>query len=221
MHRIADLRPLLAALAFAAAALVAGCSEDVPITEPEGAWDAFSIALFAGDADGVWDLLAADTHARFAAAWDDLQEMDEMLRYLQASERAEVRRAAGLHMLDTLEGPEDLFAWMFVGTSVPRGDRHLDGAAVAEFVVDGDRCQVETRAGQQFELVREEDGVWRVAAPLDAMFASRLERIATNREHLRDTVTLFGTGADVRDELRRYGLLEPDDAAEGEAPAAP
>lgn len=221
MHRLAPSRPALASLVLVVAVLCAGCSEDVPITEPEGAWDAFSIALFAGDADGVWDLLAADTHARFGAAWEDLQAMDEMLRYLQASERAEVRRAAGLHMLDSLEGPEDLFAWMFVGTSVPRGDRHLDGAAVAEIVVDGDHCQVETRAGQQFELVREEDGVWRVAAPLDAMFASRLDRIATNREHLRDTVTLFGTGADVREELRRYGLLEPDDATETEAAATP
>lgn len=200
-------------LLVAVALLTHGCQDESPITEPEGAWDAFSIALFAGDADAVWDMLAADTHAQFERAWEDLQAMDEMLQYLQASERAEARRAAGLHLLDGLDGPRDLFGWMFVGTSVPRGDRHLDGAALAELVVDGDHAQVETRAGQQFELVKESDGVWRVAAPLDAMFGDRLNRIAVNREHLGDTVALFGTGADIREELRRYGLLEPDDGS--------
>lgn len=189
------------------------CSSEKPATTPEGGLQAFGRAVFSGDERAVWESLTPDVHALFANALDEMRRMDGMVGYLQSSEQNEVRERAGLDRLATFESPYDLFAYVFNPTAVEASDRFIAGLdpSVLE-MIDERNVSIITDAGQHFTLARGDDGLWRVQEPVATLAARRIDRIVENRENLEATVTLFGTGTNLREEMIRFGVLLPDDA---------
>jgi hypothetical protein len=71
-----------------------------------------------------------------------------------------------------------------------------------------DTTIVVTRADQEFEMVRGEDGEWFVREPIYSLLSQATTRIHENRQRVEDAVRLFGVSAELEDELRAYGLLD-------------
>lgn len=193
-----------------AALVAAGCSSEKPPTEPEGGLQAFARGVFAQSGRSVWTTLSARNQQLFADALDEMREMNEMVGYMQLSEQEEIRVRAGLDQLPNLQDPIDLFLLLWQPTRIDANERFLVGMTPDDVEeVDATTVSITTEADQTFTLVREGDGIWRVDQPLYGLLEPRVAQIRQNRENLRDTVALFGTGTNLREEMQRFGVWVP------------
>jgi hypothetical protein len=200
------LRLTIIALAFALTS--AACAKEATLDVPEDALDAFAAALASGDPDLVWAMMSEENRQKYQDAVETLREMDAMIAYLQSSEQDEFRVMAGVDRLDTITDGRRLFHTHYESANIPDSEPVIGGLGAVEVVEDADTATITTRAGQTIIMHRGDDGIWRVHAPIDALIDEQLAPIAANRVALRDTVALFGTGVDLREELVRYGVLE-------------
>lgn len=211
--RMFAMLALLVSLAFTAV----GCKKDTAPTEPEGAFAAFRAALLSRDADALWYTLSDDTHVLFADVLTTLRATESMVDKLQPSDRAEARGAIGADLLDTINEPRQLFNYIFSSENIPVEAGFAAGLKLKDITLDGDeRAIIHTASGQDIEMLRDEDGFWRVRSPLHEQFAEAFAVMEANRGNLETAINLFGAAANEDAEIAR--LLG---AAAIEAPKAP
>jgi len=199
-------------LVLAGLMLLGGCAKEHPPTDPRGGMQRFSDGVFFLDRDALWESIAEPTREILRAGYADLLEMDELVTYLQTSEQQDVRELAGLTLLDVIHDERDLFFHLIRYDVIPRSDRFIEGLEPSRIEVNEAEnvAHVTTRSGQHYYLVQEEDDEWRVLDPIRHLIQQRMEQIATNKANLGATVALFGSGSNAREELIRFGLLDPD-----------
>ncbi|MBN1946473.1 MAG: hypothetical protein JW797_12430 [Bradymonadales bacterium] len=160
---------------------LSACKQEAPLTEPEGGYLAFRDALLAGNSAALWPCLAQETQQVFRDAWTDLNILAVSINNLSPSDQVEARDRTALFLLEIASDPQGLFQAMvrlenLVGDEALRLGSAIDDITVDE---DGRQATVTTKAQQQFELVEEEDGVWRVRS-LTGLAFDRLRPLSDN-----------------------------------------
>lgn len=204
------IRRLLPTLTIALA--LAACEQTSPSTEPEGGLEAFAEALASQNAALVYDRLAPDTQALCVNALQALRATDDAIQQLQPSDQADARAATGLHILDNVDAPQELFAALLSTQNIPSLNEN-DGYRVGmtpdnTALVTEDTALVVSRADQEFEMRRGDDGDWRVREPIHSLLEHAVAPIHANQAAVDNAVRLFGEGVEIDDELRQLGLLE-------------
>jgi hypothetical protein len=191
---------------------LAACHGEKPPTEPEGGLAVFTAALAAQDEGAIWDRLSPDTQLLCESALAALTVTNQQIDRLQSSDQVDTRDAIGAHLLDELDSPRALFELLVNPTVLPPLDqktRHRTGLRSESIVqVAENTTIVVTRADQEFEMIRAEDGEWLVREPIYSLLVRATAPIHANRERVEDAVDLFGVSAELEEELIRYGLLD-------------
>lgn len=209
---------LLTTLICALALVVSGCGKSKKPTEPAGGYAAFQSAMINRDADGVWLTLSVETHELFADVLETLRATVDMVDKLQPSDRKEAREAIGADLLDTVQTPRDLFRYIFSSENIPTEAGYRAGLRPKRIRMDGEhRAVVLTAAGEEIELLQDEDDLWRVRSPLHEQFAEAFAAMEENRAQLETAINLFGAATNEEAEIARLlGTEEADTPAEKE-----
>lgn len=198
--------------AFITALSAFGCGDNAAPDEPEGGLEAFIVALSSGEPERVYDQLSDDTRALCEDAVVTLRDTADAIQLLQPSDQIDARRNTGVELLQRVESGADLFAQLTDLTAIPpldEGSRFRTGLKPSTTVpVAADTVLIATKSGQEFELVRDADGMWRVREPMYGLLTSALGVVHGNRERVDDAIRLFGAGMEIDDELRELGLLD-------------
>lgn len=214
---------LLLLLLLSAMLTFSGCKKHNAPTEPEGGFSAFRAALLNRDADALWYTLSDDTHALFSDVLTTLRATESMVDKLQPSDRDEARAAIGADLLDTIDEPRQLFTYIFSSENIPVEAGYAAGLRVEDITLDGDeRAVIRTASGQDIEMVRDEDGFWRVRSPLHEQFAEAFAVMEANRGNLETAINLFGAAANEDAEIARLlGVTPADTKAPSSSDDAP
>lgn len=197
-------------------ALTTACSREAKPTEPEGGYAAFQAALTSRDADALWVTLSDDTHLLFDEVLKTLSVTESMVEKLQPSDRDAARSAIGAELLDTIKEPQQLFQYIFSSENIPLEAGYTVGLRAKEIVLeDEDHATVQTAGGQEIELVRGEDGFWRVRSPFLELFAEAFSVMESNRGNLETAINLFGAAANEDAEIARLLGNAGKDGADG------
>lgn len=213
---------LLLLLLMSAMLTFSGCKKHNAPTEPEGGFSAFRAALLNRDADALWYTLSDDTHALFSDVLTTLRATESMVDKLQPSDRDEARAAIGADLLDTIDEPRQLFTYIFSSENIPVEAGYAAGLRVEDITLDGDeRAVIRTASGQDIEMVRDEDGFWRVRSPLHEQFAEAFAVMEANRGNLETAINLFGAAANEDAEIARLLGVTPADTKAPSSDDAP
>lgn len=198
------------------ASSLSACGKSNPATEPEGGYAAFRTAMLSRDADAVWMTLSDDTHQLFDGVLQTLRATEAMIEKLQPSDQADARAAIGAELLQRIEEPKQLFAYIFSSENVPVERGFEAGLQFKSMTLDGeDRAIVVTASGQEIEMVRDEDAFWRVRSPLHEQFAEAFSVMEANRSNLETAINLFGAAANEDAEISRLlGISSQTNTAE-------
>lgn len=188
-----------------------GCSSSPPPTEPEGGYLAFKQALLSRDPESLWATLSDDTKTLVRDSLDSLKSTNQLIDRLQPSDRKQAREAIGASLLDKLETPYELFRFVFVQENIPVDSAYELGLQLRSVnQVDDGRALVTTRSGQQIELIKDDDGYWRVRNPIHEQFAEAFAVMEQNRANVETAINLFSAAASEEAEIAR--LLGTDKA---------
>lgn len=191
-------------LAFSIGLTTGACGKSNPATEPEGGYAAFRTAMLSRDPNAVWLTLSDDTHALFDGVLQTLNATEAMIEKLQPSDQADARSAIGAELLDKIEEPSQLFAYIFSSENVPVEAGFEVGLQFKSIALEGEeRALVTTASGQTIEMVKDEDGFWRVRSPLHEQFAEAFSVMEANRSNLETAINLFGAAANEDAEISR------------------
>ena len=149
---------------IASLSLSVSCGHDETTTEPAGGYLAFRDALLSGDPHQLWHWLSQDTKQIYNDAILDIQALAESATMLSPADRAVAYERTAVRLAGHVETGEALFAEIIRLENLVGDQRYSLGTDIDDvrLVDDGDHATVTTDAGQEFELVREADGVWRV-----------------------------------------------------------
>lgn len=187
-----------------------GCKSGANVTEPEGGYAAFRAAMLARNPDAVWSTLSDDTRQLFRDVFATLEATDNMIDQLQPTDRAQAREAIGAELLDDIDEPRQLFAYIFSHENIPIEANFAAGLQAQRVENTSEsRAIIHTRGGQEVEMIRGEDGYWRVRSPLHELFASAFSAMETNRANLETAINLFGAATNEEAEIARL-LGEPE-----------
>lgn len=188
------------------------CGGEKPPTEPEGGLAVFGEALATHEIDAIWARLSPDTQLVAESALAAFIATEQQIDRLQSSDQLDTREATGTQLLETIDSPEALFTLLVNPSRLPPLEEksRLRAGMRAETVVQvaEDTAIVVTRANQEFEMVRGDDGEWRVREPIYSLLTRAAAPIHENRARVEGAVSVFGVSAELEEELIRYGLLD-------------
>jgi hypothetical protein len=170
------------------------CSDEHDPTEPEDAYLIFREALFEGDAEGVWNRSAPETHQYFQEHYERLVEMDEkIVKYLPQTDHNIARRQSGTELISEVEDGHGLFLKVFRKPSFP--DEKFEaielGSQVEEIEMSKDQkfANLKTKGGQTWVMARGDDEQWyvRLVESNDAV-NEQMEWLTSNDEALEQTI---------------------------------
>lgn len=202
----------LSSLVLLLSVSLGGCNGSDKPTEPAGGYAAFQSAMMNRDADGVWLTLSGDTRALFADVLETLRATDNMVDKLQPSDRIEARKAIGAELLDTVKTPKDLFHYIFSSENIPTEAGYRVGLRPKKIrLEDEHRAIVLTAAGEEIEMIQDEDDLWRVRSPLHEQFAEAFAGMEENRAQLETAINLFGAATNEDAEIARLLGVDPSE----------
>ena len=190
--KVAALRTLL--MVCLVSALV-GCQGELLPQEADGAYLLFRQGLLAGDTDAVYGFLSEDTKQVFDDRVKTLQDMSEQIvRFLPQVDQKLARSQTGVELLkkhDIKDGA-DLFKILYQDKAIEVSDGLEVGSGIrfpggVEFNEEETEAVIVTWANDQFHLVLEEDGIWRVASWKDDA-RDKTAWILSNQESLEKTI---------------------------------
>jgi hypothetical protein len=168
------------------------CSEDKPEpTTPEGAFKLFYEALASHDEDGVWEYLDQTTKDVFIDAYRTLLRIDKVIdTYFDPSERKYIKKRTGSYLLkeQSIDSGQALYRFLFDLDALSFDLDHEVGADIQEMSFTDETesiAQLQTRGGQSFIFLREDDLVWRTAS-LRNLFEAGLAPIMQSEAALRE-----------------------------------
>ena len=153
----------------------------------------FRDALFEGDGPAVWARTDQSTRDYFDGQFARLVEMNEMIeRYLPVTDHQLARNQAGVVLLNEVDSGESLFLHLFDTDEFPESDQAVfHGSRVLEIQMteEGDSAVIVTRGGDEFLLVRQDDGEWYVnLADSGEFLAPVFAWLESNYDALEQTV---------------------------------
>jgi hypothetical protein len=203
--------------------LVAGlmlpaCSSSPPPTEPEGGYLAFREALLSRSPEGLWSTLSEETQNLVRESFNSLKSTNQLINKLQPSDQKQAREAIGASLLEDIETPYELFRFVFVEENIPVDSVYELGLEVRNIEqVDDDRAIVTTKSDQEIELLKDEDGYWRVRSPIHEQFAQAFAVMEENRANVETAINLFSAAASEEKEIARLlGIDNGDDSEDAE-----
>jgi hypothetical protein len=198
--------------------LPAACSSELDPKDPEGAYLMFREALLNGDEEALWEALSESTKQLFSDGYQDLLDLDVAIDQLAPEDRTIARERTAARLLSRVDGPKSLFLMIVRLENVAGEDRFRYGSAVDEVNVDEEagEATVVTEAGTQIELVRQEDGIWRVRS-LAPIIGDRLRVLSEDIDAVEATLADSAFRRRSHDEIMRLLGAAPE-PAEGPAP---
>ena len=186
-------------MACAALLMVAtGCQGEPQPQEADGAYLLFRSALLQGNKATVYGYLSQDTKKVYEDRYATFQDMSEqIIRFLPQTDQKLARQQTGVVLLkkEGIEDSEGLFTYLFKldalktedtlpGLEIGSGIRFPGGVAYND---DETEAAIVTWANDQYHMVKEDDGIWRVASwRKDAQ--EKTAWIETNKENLEKTI---------------------------------
>ncbi len=172
--------------------LCAACEDEVVLDEPGGGYMAFRDAVLDNKAEDVYACLDAATKAVYDERFKTLQAMDERItKFLPQVDQKLARQQTGVVLLKekNLQSGKDLFVLIFQGSKIERTEGLENGTEVSYEEINDtkDAAVVKTYANVQYQMVKEEDGVWRVAEWKE-LSEERTKWIVDNQSALEQTV---------------------------------
>lgn len=172
--------------------LGAGCADDLDPKQPQGAYLIFRQALFTGDADTSWDYLDRGTQAVFEDRAAVLNNMSEdIVRFLPQVDQRLARKQTGAELLrgGKVTDGKSLFKLLFKPDAVPVTPEIEVGTQISSVEVNDaeDEAIIVTESGQQYRLVIDEEGTWRVSSWRE-LAIERTKWILDNQTALTQTV---------------------------------
>lgn len=170
------------------ALVAAGCSGPPDIRTPEGALARIFAAYHDSDAAAVYALTSRRTHELVGEAWTGMRKLRSRIEQeLPLGAREEALNTSGVDLLRGVESEEGLFARIVQLPSLQVGSSEVFGGQVRKSEIDEAKATavLTTEAGQTFELVREEDGVWR-SRHLEEDLDRRLGALRDNLKRFED-----------------------------------
>lgn len=145
--------------------LAVGCAENVDPKDPEGAYNLYTKALWAKNAEAVWDRSAPTTHQYFEDKYSTLVKMDETInRYLPPTDHKIAREQAGSILTSKVKDGKGLFLEVFHPDRLKLAEKHKVGATVDQIKINEDETAAElTTLGKDvFYLTKGENEEWYV-----------------------------------------------------------
>lgn len=205
-------------LLFGALLGATGCAETNDVRTPQGALAALVAAHDAHDPVAVYGLLSDKTHDSVREAYAGLQELQGLVQeHLLLNDREQALERAGLAILNGVESEAQFFDRLVRLDTMDVDGGVVYGAEVTEALVDdaGGIARLRTRAGQAFEFVRGDDGLWR-SRHLEQPLEQRLVVLRANLKRLRAHAAAIAA----RDKEVQVLLGAEEPAEAPEAPAA-
>lgn len=179
--------------------VLCGCGEKLDTTDPEGTYNLYRNALFEGNAEKVYDLLAPDSIQYFEDEFLRLQRMDKTIaRYLPITDHKLARRQAGSILTDEITDGKSLFLKVFQPASMKlsKSSRWNQspfevGAIVEEIQVseDGKAAKLTTKAKEEYRFQKNEKEQWELQLVQSAQaFQSAMEWMKQNENALQQTI---------------------------------
>lgn len=168
------------------------CSSELVPEEPQGAYLLWRQALLRGDTEGVYEYLDQDTRKLLDERAEVLAAMSEdIARYLPQVDQRLARKQTGV-VLRKQKGVKDgraLFNLLFTPDKLEMTPEIEVGLLISDLELNeaGDTAAIKTDGGDQFILVKEEDGIWRVTS-WKKLCEERTQWILDNRSALEQTV---------------------------------
>lgn len=170
----------------------AACGEKVDPTDPEGAYNLYVKALWAGDAEAVWERAAPSTHQYFQEQQERLQEMDETIeRYLPATDHKIAREQAGSILTSKATDGKTLFLEVFQPSNLKLKESHQVGAGVDQIRINEDEtaAELKTLGGDVYYLTKAEDEQWYIMlVQSSSAVKERMKWLEANQSALQQTV---------------------------------
>ncbi len=175
-----------------------GCGEKLDTTDPEGTYNLYRNAVFEGNAENVYKLLAPDSIQYFDDEFLRLERMDKTIaRYLPITDHKLARRQAGSILTDEVTDGQSLFLKVFQpsGMNLSKSSRWSQspfevGAIVEEIQVseDGKAAKLTTKAKEEYRFIKEKD-VWKLQLVQSAeAFQSAMGWMEKNENALQQTI---------------------------------
>ncbi len=179
--------------------MLLGCGEKLDTTDPEGTYNLYRDALFEGNAEKVYALLAPGSIKYFEDEYLRLQRMDKTIaRYLPITDHKLARRQAGSILTDEVKDGRTLFLKVFKPASMKlsKSSRWNQspfevGAIVEEIQVseDGNVAKLTTKARQEYRFQKNKTGEWKLQLVQSAQaFQEAMGWMAANESALQQTI---------------------------------
>lgn len=173
--------------------LATGCAEELSPQEPRGAYLLFRQAVLSGDAAQVYAFMDKDTRKVFDDRYQTLNAMDEqILRFLPQVDQKLARQQTGVVFLKErkITSGEELFKAVFQAKQLEVTPEIEVGTEVSDVEVNAEESEaaVVTYSGQVYRLVKEDDGLWRVAS-WQELVTSKTGWVQGNQTALEQTVS--------------------------------
>ena len=157
------------------------CSSEIDPHEAEGGYLRFREALLGNDSRGLWECLSKDTKALFDDALNDPLNIQESLASLSPTDQTIVQERTTVQLLQVADDAETLFNVLVRLENLSGDETYRIGSAIQTLTVAADESTalVLTESNQEIELVKEEDGIWRVSS-LGEVIQNALDPIASD-----------------------------------------
>ncbi len=176
-----------------------GCGEKLETSDPEGTYNLYRNALFEGDSEKIYVLLAPESIAYFDDEFARLERMDETIaKYLPITDHKLARRQAGSILTDEVKDGHGLFLKIFKPSSMElsKSSRwnqspYEVGAIVDEIQVseDGKAAKLTTKAKEEYHFEKTEKGVWKLQLVQSAKaFQDATQWMRKNERSLQQTI---------------------------------
>lgn len=159
--------------------------------KPEGSFNLLRRAFTKKDASTIYNLCSEHCRQMFFQAYLNLMETANLLKKIKKGDlRDKLRSDYGVDVLKTVSGPKSLFVALWSFDKVKVGLEEQAGSRIKQVNIstDGKKAVVTTLSGQNFNFVKEKDGVWRITDFEFPLQQTSLSQIKQNLDVLKNLI---------------------------------
>ncbi|MCA9519692.1 MAG: hypothetical protein KC609_01910 [Myxococcales bacterium] len=159
--------------------------------KPAGAFNQLRRAFIKKDAGTIYNLCSEHCRQMFFQAYLNLMETANLLKKIKKGTlRDKLRSDYGVDVLKTVSGPKSLFVALWSFKKVKVGLEQQAGSRIKQVNINpaGTKAVVTTLSGQNFNFVKEKDGVWRTTDFEFPLQQTSLSQIKQNLDVLKNLI---------------------------------